>query len=103
MVGWRYPPPCYALFLKEQSISFHIRMINYVNLYCILNVDQFSQAFSRLKEANKNIRCELYLHNHLFPKRNDWDPTPHVGHLQLRAYISFLSNQIKWESIFSSV
>ena len=46
-----------------------------------MHIEQFIQYFSRIKEANKNLMCELYLHNYLLPNHIDWDPNPHVGDL----------------------
>ena len=56
-----------------------------------------------LNEAIKKMMSELYLQNDLFPNKHDWDPNPCVGYVQLRAYISFLSNQIKRGFSFSLV
>ena len=46
----------------------------------------------------QDFLCELHMHNLIIMDYEDWGPNPHVGELQLRAFMSFMRNQLKWNN-----
>ena len=55
--------------------------------------DQFIVVFSRSNDE-QDFLCELYMHNLVMTKYEDWDPNPHIGEVQLREFMSFMRNHL---------
>ena len=43
--------------------------------------------------------CEFYLCNVIIVYYNVCDPNPHVQYVQLRAFMSFTRNQVRWNGV----
>lgn len=46
--------------------------------------------------------CELYLHNEAMPEDRKLNLVPLVSDIQIRAFVSFLANQLTWQNAFMS-
>ena len=60
------------------------------------------QTFAEAPKNEQHLLCELYLHNEAMSKERNMNMIPVVGDIQLRAFISFLANQLTWQNAFAS-
>ena len=65
--------------------------------------DQFLAAFCKSENEEHDILFELYMNNLIMVDYEDWDPNHHVGELQLRAFMFFMRNQLKWNNVATFV
>ena len=98
MRNLRSPSYLYSVLLKEKLISFRLSMVTMGYNDQIETKDQFIVAFSRRDNEEQDFLYELYMHNLIMVDYEDWYPNPHVGELQLRAFMSFMRNQLKWNN-----
>ena len=98
MRNLRPPLNLYSVFLKENLISLRLSTVTMRYHDHIETEDQFSVAFSRSNDEEQDFLCELYMHNLIMVDYEDWDPSPRVGELQLRAFMSFMRNKLKWNN-----
>ena len=52
---------------------------------------------------DQHLLCEAYFHNEAIPENRALNINPLVGDVQLRAFTSFLLNQITWQNDFTTV
>jgi hypothetical protein len=63
----------------------------------------FVKTFLAASIKDQHLLCEGYFHNEAIPENRRLNINPLVGDVQLRAFTSFLYNQILWQSNFSMV
>ena len=98
MRNLRPPSNIYSVFLKEQLIYFRLSMVTMGYNDHIEIEDQFIASFFRSNDEEQDFVCELYMHNLAMTDYEDWDPNPHVGEVQLRAFMSFMRNHLRWNN-----
>lgn len=60
------------------------------------------QTFAQAPKSDKNLLCELYLHNEAMSEDRTTNLIPVVGDIQLRAFTAFLANQLTWQNAYTS-
>jgi len=70
--------------------------------YQVATPDQFIETFTEAPNNDQNMLCELYLHNEAMPEDRKMNILPLAGDIQIRAFISFLANQLTWKNVFMS-
>ena len=98
-----HPSNTYYVFLKEQLISFRLLMLTMGCNDHIETKDQFIASLSRSNDEEQDFLCELYMHNPVMIDYEDWDPNPHIGEVQSRAFMSFMRNHLKWNNATTAV
>ena len=68
--------------------------------YEVASSDQFLETFMKSSFTEKNLLCEFYLKEMVFPLDRYSNPVPHLGDVQLRDFYSFVSNHAQWEDSF---
>jgi hypothetical protein len=102
LMATRKPSCNYSLFLMERLIWFQIRSIIEGKPHeVILSID-FIQTFEAASTKDQHFLCEAYLHNEAILENRTLNINPLVGDVQLRAFTSFLLNQITWQGDFSA-
>ena len=98
----RAPSPSYPIFLYEQFTWFQLKELKEGRPYEVASSDQFLETFMKSSFNEKNILCEIYLHE--ISCTFDWysNLDPHLGDVQLRAFASFVNNHVQWEDSFQS-
>ena len=51
---------------------------------------------------SQHLLCELYMHDYILEIDQTFNPVPFVGDIQLRAFTSFVINQVKWKKAFDT-
>ena len=92
----------YYVLLYEKLILFKLKAIKEGRPYQVITADQFMATFARAPKNDQNLLCELYLHNEAVSEERNINMIPVVGDTQLRAFISFLANQLTWQNAFVS-
>ena len=90
----RKPSVNYSLFLSERLVYFQLKAIKDGRPHELLTAEHFVKTFSEASESDQHLLCELYLHNEAMPKNRRTNLTPIVGDVQIRAFVSFLANQL---------
>jgi hypothetical protein len=102
LMATRKPSCNYSLFLMERLMWFQIRSIIEGKPHeVILSID-FIQTFEPASTKDQHFLCESYLHNEAILENRTLNINPLVGDVQLRAFTSFLLNQITWQGDFSA-
>jgi hypothetical protein len=102
LMATRKPSCNYSLFLMERLMWFQIRSIIEGKPHeVILSID-FIQTFEAASTKDQHFLCEAYLHNEAILENRTLNINPLVGDVQLRAFTSFLLNQITWQGDFSA-
>ena len=75
--------------LKEKKLNYQMNRI-VKGLNSSLNTPhEFYYAFQQFLAVIKNLLCELYMHNLVFPNNREWNPLMYVvGDIQLREFMS---------------
>lgn len=102
MLAARKPSFNYATFLRERLAFIQLKAIKEGRPYQVITSDQFMATFARAPKNDQNLLCELYLHNEAVSEERNINMTPVVGDTQLRAFISFLANQLTWQNAYIS-
>ena len=98
----RKPSFNYAVFLRERLAFLQIKAIRDGRPYQVDTPDQFIETFKEAPHNDQNLLCELYLHNEAMPEDRAMNILPIVGDIQIRAFISFLANQLTWKNAYMS-
>jgi hypothetical protein len=97
-------PSCnYSLFLMERLMWFQLRSIIEGKPYEVISSIDFMQTFEAASTKDQHFLCEAYFHNEAILENRTLNMNPLVGDVQLRAFTSFLLNQITWQDDFSAV
>lgn len=97
MICWSPSPIC-AIFLREQFLNYQMTCIMRDRSPLLNEPLDFSQDFHSSHAAIQNLLCELFLHNLEVPNDRVCNPLLYVGDIQLRALMSWIQNEISWES-----
>jgi hypothetical protein len=100
LLAVRKPFSNYSLFLIEQLAFFQIKSIKDGKLYVVFKLEDFVQTFVEASTTNQHLLCEVHLHNEAIPENRQLNLNPLVGDIQIRALVSFLTNQITWQNDF---
>jgi hypothetical protein len=103
LIATRKPSCNYSLFLVERLIWFQIKSIIEGKPYEVIEPTDFVKTFLAASIKDQHLLCEAYFHNEAIPENRLLNINPLVGDVQLRAFTSFLYNQILWQSNFSTV
>ena len=49
----------------------------------------------------QHLMCELYMHGFILEMEQKFNVGPFLGDIQLRAFVSFMLNQMKWDLAFT--
>jgi chemotaxis protein histidine kinase CheA len=97
-------PSCnYSLFFMERLMWFQLRSIIEGKPYEVISSIDFIQTFEAASTKDQHFLCEAYLHNEAILENRTLNMNPLVGDVQLRAFTSFLLNQITWQNDFTTV
>ena len=66
----------------------------------MLTAEQFVKTFAEAPASDQHLLCELYLHNEAMPNNRQVNLNPIVGDIKIREFVSFLANQITWQTDF---
>jgi hypothetical protein len=103
LIATRKPSCNYSLFLVERLIWFQIKSIVEGKSHEVIEPTDFVKTFLAASTKDQHLLCEAYFHNEAIPENRLLNINPLVGDVQLRAFTSFLYNQILWQSNFSTV
>lgn len=102
MMACRTPPRVYALHLKERHLSFKLSRVIYGLNPSIETLDEFFQVYQFSPLEVKNMLCEMYLHNFIVPNDPDWNSLLYIGEIHLRAFMSWIQNEVSWGKQFET-
>ena len=100
LLAARKPSSNYSLFLIEWLAFFQIKSIKEGRPYAVLKLEDFVKTFAEASTIDQHLLCEVYLHNEAIPENRQLNLNPLVGDNQIRALVSFLTNQITWQNDF---
>ena len=98
----RKPSVNYSLFLSERLVYFQLKAIANGRPYELMTSEKFVETFKEAPESDQHLLCELYLHNEAIPEERRVNLIPIAGDIQIRAFASFLSNQLTWQTVFNA-
>jgi hypothetical protein len=102
LMATRKPSCNYSLFLIERLTWFQIKSIIEGKSHEVIQPTDFVKTFLAASTRDQHLLCEAYFHNEAIPENRLLNINPLVGDVQLRAFTSFLYNQILWQSDFSA-
>jgi hypothetical protein len=102
LMATRKPSCNYSLFLIERLTWFQIKAIIEGKSHEVIQPTDFVKTFLAASIRDQHLLCEAYFHNEAIPENRLLNINPLVGDVQLRAFTSFLYNQILWQSDFSA-
>jgi hypothetical protein len=100
LMATRKPSCNYSLFLMERLTWFQIKSIIEGKSHEVIQPTDFVKTFLAASTRDQHLLCEAYFHNEAIPENRLLNINPLVGDVQLRAFTSFLHNQILWQSDF---
>ena len=77
LMSSRAPSPSYPVFLYEQFTWFKMKELKEGRPYEVASSDQFLETFMKSSFTKKNLLCQLYLHEMVFPLDRYSNPSPH--------------------------
>jgi hypothetical protein len=102
LMATRKPSCNYSLFLMERLMWFQIKSIIEGKPHEVISSIDFINTFAAASTRDQHLLCEVYFHNEAIPENRALNINPLVGDVQLRAFTSFLLNQITWQGDFSA-
>jgi hypothetical protein len=102
LMATRKPSCNYSLFLMERLMWFQIKSIIEGKPHEVISSIDFIKTFVAASTRDQHLLCEAYFHNEAIPENRSLNINPLVGDVQLRAFTSFLLNQITWQGDFSA-
>jgi hypothetical protein len=100
LLATRKPSCNYSLFLMERLTWFQIKSIIEGKPHAVLHPTDFVKTFVAASTRDQHLLCEAYFHNEAIPENRLLNINPLVGDIQIRAFTSFLYNQILWQDDF---
>jgi len=91
------------MFLTERLAFFQVKAIRNGRPHEVCTPQQFVKTFTEASVNEQNLLCELYLHNEAMPEDRKLNLIPLVGDIHIRAFVSFLANQLTWKNSFLSI
>ena len=87
----------YLVCLKEQFLLFQL-MMTIKNVDCdFKNAQDFYALYQTLSSWQKNLLCELYMHNFIIPQDTQWNPLLYIRDVHLRALMSWMANETNYD------
>jgi hypothetical protein len=102
LLATRNPSCNYSLFLMERLIWFQMKSIVEGKPHEVIQLADFIKTFVAASTRDQHLLCEAYFHNEAILENRSLNINPLVGDVQLRAFTSFLLNQIIWQGDFSA-
>lgn len=102
ILATRKPSFNYAVFLRERLTFLQLKAVRDGRPYEVITSYQFIETFTEAPKNDQNLLCELFLHNEAMSEERNLNILPLVDDIQLRAFISFLANQLTWQNAFMS-
>jgi hypothetical protein len=102
LMATRKPSCNYSLFLMERLMWFQIKSVIEGKPHEVILSADFIKTFVAASTRDQHLLCEAYFHNEAIPENRLLNINPLVGDVQLRAFTSFLLNQIIWQGDFSA-
>jgi hypothetical protein len=99
LLATRKPSCNYSLFLMERLTWFQIKTIIEGKPHGVIQPADFVKTFVAASTRDQHLLCEAYFHNEAIPENKMLNINPLVGDVQIRAFTSFLYNQILWQNI----
>jgi hypothetical protein len=84
----------------ERLTWFQIKSIIEVKPHAVLHPADFVKTFVAASTRDQHLLCEAYFHNEAILENRLLNINPLVGDIQIRAFTSFLYNQILWQDDF---
>ena len=103
LMSFRAPSPSYPVFLYEQFTWFKLKALKEGRPYEVASSTQFLETFIKSSFTEQNLLCELYLHEIACPLNRHSNPIPYLGYVQLRAFASFVRNNVQWDDSFQTI
>ena len=100
LLAARKPSLNYSLFLTERLAFFQIKAIKDGRPHEVFKSKQFVRTFAEASTSDQHLFCELYIYNEAIPENKKFNLNPLVGDIQIKAFASFLANQITWQTAF---
>jgi hypothetical protein len=66
----------------------------------VFKPEDFIQTFAEASTTDQHLLYEVYLHNEAIPENRQLNLNPLISDIQIRALVSFLTNQITWKNDF---
>jgi len=88
--------------LRERLAFLQIKVIRDRRPHQVSTPEQFIETFTGAPNNDQNLLSELYLHNEAMLEDRKMNILPLAGDIQIRAFISFLANQLTWQNAFMS-
>ena len=88
--------------MRERLAFLQIKEIRDGRPHQVSTPEQFIETFTEAPNNDQNLLCELYLHIEAMPEYRKMNILPLAGDIQIRAFISFLANQLTWQNAFMS-
>lgn len=71
--------------------------------YKIHKASEFLETFKHASTKDQHFPCELYQHHIVVQEDRLTNLTPIVGDIQLKAFTSFVNNQVAWRNALLSI
>jgi hypothetical protein len=84
----------------ERLTWFQIKSIIEGKPHAVIQSTDFIKTFVAASTRDQHLLCEAYFHNEAIPENRLLNINPLVGDIQIRAFTSFLYNQILWKDDF---
>ena len=79
LIGTRKPPSSYPVFLVKQFVWFKLKAVQEGRSFEIATSEKILETFLGRNFEEKNLLCELYLHEMVCPLDRHSNPVPFAG------------------------
>ena len=70
--------------------------------YQFKNYMEFLESVRERDLHRQHVMCELYMHVFILEMEQKFNVGPFLGDIQVRAFVSFMLNQMKWDLDFTT-
>ena len=63
---------------------------------------EFLEAVQEIDLHRQHLMCELYMHGFILETEQKFNVGPFLGDIQLRSFVSFMLNKMKWDLAFTT-
>ena len=103
ILGYRRLSPAYPLIFQEQYLFFLLKVVKEGRPCKLDTPSTFLESFFQSDIPNQHLLCGLYLHEVFYFGDRIFNISPYVGDIQLRAFTSFVNNQVWWKVAFDTI
>ena len=96
------PAHSYSFFLHEQYIFFCLESVHQELSHVIEDSIQLLHILRSHNILDQHLMCEVYMHDYVLGNDQSFNPVPYMGDIQLRAFTSYVVNQVKWKKAFNT-